>query len=68
MIRDGMRRRVLYLREQRQKEIARCERLVGLEGRWQHYPLPTQASLRLHAALYGLDAAEHALDMLERLT
>lgn len=68
MIRDGMRRRIQHLREQRQKEIARRERLLGLEGRWQHYPLPVQASLQLHADLYGLDAAEHVITILERFT
>jgi len=68
MIRNGMMRRVLALREQRQKEIERHKRLQGLEERWQHFPLPVQAELRLHADLYGIDAAEHLLTILARCT
>lgn len=67
MIRDGMRRRVLALREQREKDRIRQERLQVLEAQWQHYSLPVQAELRLHAELYGIDATEHLLTIVARL-
>ena len=67
MIRNGMRYRYLQEVERRRREREHNERLQQLHARWRLLNLPVQEELKLHLRLFGLDSAQHATTIVERL-
>jgi hypothetical protein len=67
MIRTGISHRWLRETQRRRQEREQRENIQRLKAQWHRFNLPIQEELALHLRRFGLEAAQHATVIAERL-
>jgi hypothetical protein len=67
MMRTDLRNRFLQDAKRARQEREQRDHLQHLQRRWRIFNLPVQEELALHARRFGLEAAQHATVIAERL-
>jgi hypothetical protein len=67
MIRTGMSNRLLRETQRKRQEREQRENIQRLKAQWHRFNFPVQEELALHLRRFGLESAQHATVIAERL-